>query len=156
MLAIGQDGNTYAAGLNFYGALGTGNTNSSTTPVKVLPPDLSITQVKFDSNNGTNLAYDTIAQVWKVTTPAHAVDSAVPVTISWTLGGSQQTDYVINSFLYYTYFNLPQAGAIPLQRYGGSALLGLSALAAGVFTCWQLIRTRGRRSRKREHTGTNN
>ena len=138
-LAVGNDGNAYAWGLNYNGQLG----NNSSDTVSYVPVPVSfnlqlvITGVKFDSNAGTNLTRGDGRSV-SVLTPAHA-PGTVTVSVDYTLGGAPQTP---DTSLRYTY--LP-AGVLP--RAGGEGIL--LALAAGMTGMGGVLASR--RHRRERH-----
>ncbi|BDR55080.1 hypothetical protein KIMH_11910 [Bombiscardovia apis] len=158
-LAIDTTGKVWTWGDNQYGQLGNGTGGSagnlSLSAVGVTNPKLVISKVRFDSTDGTGLTPNSDG-TWGVITPAHA-DGPVTVTISWSLVGTPQTDYPINSYTYFTVFNLPNAGSIPLNRLTGGSLLGLSALTGLAYAGYTLSRKRRHpgRNRRRRHPGRN-
>ncbi|BDR53343.1 hypothetical protein KIM372_12500 [Bombiscardovia nodaiensis] len=136
-LAISDEGLVYAWGDNEYGQLGDGESGTPSNkpePVKLSQIDhrLQVTGVTFDGTPSTTNppTWNSTKGVWaNVTTPAH--DSG-PVTakIQWKMDGIAQEDYPLP----YTYaYDLPQAGAIPLARLIGTALILTSTLACLVY-----------------------
>ncbi|BDR53384.1 hypothetical protein KIM372_12910 [Bombiscardovia nodaiensis] len=139
--AIDSDQQILVWGDNNYGqqADGTISNVSNPAPRQPNPQKLIITGVKFDQTE-LNAAptWDSTNHVWKLTSPAHT-SGAVTTSIHWTLGGTAQIDYPLP----YTYeWPLPAAGAIPLQRLSGGALLALSLLSAAAYVAYQLARKR--------------
>ncbi|BDR53521.1 hypothetical protein KIM372_14280 [Bombiscardovia nodaiensis] len=140
-LAIDSGGAIWAVGDNQFGQLGNavgGRAGDlSLTPVTISNARIIVTSVKFGSTpspstptyNGTD---------WHVDSPSHS-DGPVPVGIEWTLDGAAQPTYTINSFLYYTFYALPTAGALPFSLTTGSGLMTLSALAALAWAVYAVI-----------------
>ncbi|MCT6838689.1 MAG: InlB B-repeat-containing protein, partial [Bifidobacteriales bacterium] len=116
-LAIGQDGNAYSWGCNWYGQLG--NTSiptglyvdaaKSLVPIPVMLAQLQITGVKFDQAAVGSLQQNSDGSV-SFATPAHNPGQA-DVIVDWTLGGVGQTQ----ARLAYTY-----EGTLPLTGGNGS------------------------------------
>ena len=123
-LAIGQDGNAYSWGSNWYGELG--NTSiptglyvhaaESLVPVPVMLGQLLITGVKFDQAKVGSLQQNADGSV-TLATPVHNPGQA-DVIVDWTLGGVSQTQ----AHLAYTY-----EGTLPLTGGNGSMILLLAA-----------------------------
>ena len=123
-LAIGQDGNAYSWGSNWYGELG--NTSiptgqyvdaaKSLVPVPVMLGQLLITSVKFDQATVGSLQQNADGSV-SFATPVHSPGQA-DVIVDWTLGGVSQAQ----AHLTYTY-----EGTLPLTGGNGSMILLLAA-----------------------------
>ncbi|MDT7506833.1 InlB B-repeat-containing protein [Bifidobacterium sp. H6bp22N] len=123
-LAIGQDGNAYSWGSNWYGELG--NTSiptglyvhaaESLVPVPVMLGQLLITGVKFDQAMVGSLQQNADGSV-TLATPTHNPGLA-DVIVDWSLGGVSQTQ----AHLAYTY-----EGVLPLTGGNGSMVLLLAA-----------------------------
>ena len=138
-LALGNDGNAYAWGVNSSGQLGNPNAGiRSLVPVPVVfNLQLVITGVRFDQTPVSGLTRGDGGSV-SVFTPAHQ-PGTVTVSVDYTLGGAAQTP---DTTLRYTY--LP-AGVLP--RAGGEGIL--LALATGMTGMGGVLASR--RHRKEQH-----
>ncbi|BDR53795.1 hypothetical protein KIM372_17020 [Bombiscardovia nodaiensis] len=143
-LAINNQYTTYAWGNNADGEIGNGTTTQQLKATPVGLQRLTVTGVKFDNiaaPTGPTLANGT-SNKWNVTTPPHPTGD-VDTTITWTLGGYPQDNYILT----YTYwFDLPAAGAIPLQRYSGATFIALTAITAVSLAGHQLSQARKRKA----------
>ena len=122
-LAVGQDGNAYSCGNNWYGELGntsipTGHVDDakSLVPVPVMLGQLLITGVKFDQATVGSLQQNADGSV-TLATPVHNPGQA-DVIVDWTLGGVSQAQ----AHLTYIY-----EGVLPLTGGNGSMILLLAA-----------------------------
>ena len=123
-LAIGQDGNAYSWGSNWYGELG--NTSiptgqyvdaaKSLVPVPVSLAQLQITGVSFDKTAVEHLQQNPDGSV-SFATPVHSPGLA-NVIVDWSLGGVGQAQ----THLSYTY-----EGTLPLTGGNGTMVLLLAA-----------------------------
>ncbi|BDR53256.1 hypothetical protein KIM372_11630 [Bombiscardovia nodaiensis] len=147
-IGVDTNGDLYAWGDNSTGQLGDDRGghpgDRSLTPIALTPVQVNVTAVKMDGlpvQSGPT--YDATAGVWHIITRPHAQGS-VPVAITWTLSGVPQPDYPLTYF-YGNPLSLPAAGAIPLQRLGGSALLALAIITAVTLTGHHLSKARKRK-----------
>ncbi|GAA3936424.1 fibronectin type III domain-containing protein [Microbacterium soli] len=92
-LALGADEATYAWGSGGFGALGTGEISSPSSPVQVLSLDVSVTSVLFGEDPGVGLVRT--GGVWTVIAPPHSA-GAVDVVLGWTLGGVAQSPLTLS------------------------------------------------------------
>ncbi|BDR52784.1 hypothetical protein KIM372_06910 [Bombiscardovia nodaiensis] len=145
-LALGNDSTIYAWGDNGAGELGTGNTASRSTPVRVgKKHEITVTGIKFDQTEAAPApVWDAGSSTWNVSAPAHS-SGQVTANIHWTLDGTAQSDYPL-PYTYNDFLTLPKAGAIPLHRLTGGTLLGLTTLSALTYAGYQL-------SHRRQHPG---
>ncbi|WP_229133402.1 RCC1 domain-containing protein [Bifidobacterium mizhiense] len=138
-LAVGSDGNAWAWGLNNFGQLGDGSTDTKSAPVPVsFNLALAITGVRFDQTPASGLTRGDGNSV-TVTTPAH-LPGTVTVSVDYTLGGAPQTP---DTSLRYTY--LP-AGVLPKAGREGILL----ALATGMTGMGGVLASRRHRQETRQ------
>ncbi|BDR54270.1 hypothetical protein KIMH_03810 [Bombiscardovia apis] len=83
--AIGDDGNTYAWGLNNYGQLGVGDTTMRTIPTRV-GGAIGIDKVTIDGVVASGVK-DATTYAWSGKTPAGTPGTTVDIKVDWSLVG---------------------------------------------------------------------